>query len=250
VRTLHLTSPLMHGADVKAAQHKLADNVFGQNFQSGKVDGQFGETTMRACKRAKYWLGYASPNGSYGEQLESYLAGKKKLPLAYRRRRARRIKKAKATPLRVKALNEARTHLGLKELPPSSNHTPFNVWYGIDHAPWCAMFVSYCYVKAGSKSLMKGKRYSYVPYIVHDGRAGVNGLAVTQQPEPGDLVCYDWDGDGVADHVGLFERWTSAKGDFVAVEGNTSLSDNSNGGEVMERDRKRANVEAFVHVGL
>lgn len=249
MRTLHLTSPLVSGPDVKAAQKLLSDNVFGQDFAPGKIDGQYGEATMRAVKRAKFWLGYPVPDGSYGEQLANFLTGTK-LPVAFKRRRVKRIKQGKATPLRLKALNEARHHLGEKESPPDSNHTEFNVWYGLDHAPWCAMFVSYCYSNAGSKSFAKGQRYAYVPYIVHDGRAGLNGLAVTSSPVPGDLVCYDWDGDGVADHVGLFERWTDVKKtSFVAVEGNTAIGNDSNGGEVMERDRKRNQVEAFVHVG-
>jgi hypothetical protein len=109
------------------------------------------------------------------------------------------------------------------------------------------MAVTRAYVDAGSKAFARGQRYAYVPYIVHDARAGANGLAITHDPKPGDVVCYDWDGDGVADHTGLFDHWNGGN-DFVAVEGNTALGNDSNGGQVMERTRHRSNVQAFVHV--
>jgi hypothetical protein len=83
---------------------------------------------------------------------------------------------------------------------------------------------------------VKGARYAYVPYIVNDARLGKNGLSITSSPKRGDLVCYDWSRDGEYDHIGVFEGWTSGRV-FEAIEGNTSLSDNSNGGEVMRRER-------------
>lgn len=249
MKTLHLTSPLMHGSDVKTAQLHLAANVFGQNFQPGKADGDFGESTARACIRAKFWLGYPQREqvGTYGDELEAYLTGTK-LPTAFKLRRSARVKKSTQVPLREKALASLRLHLGEKESPAGSNKIAFaSLWYGVI-GPWCAMAVSRAYVEAGSKAFVKGSRYAYVPYIVHDARAGANGLAITQEPKPGDIVCYDWDGDGVADHTGLFDHW-SAGNDFVAVEGNTARGNDSNGGAVMERARHRSNVQAFVHVG-
>ena len=128
--------------------------------------------------------------------------------------------------------------LGTKESPPNSNVVKYSKWYGIT-GPWCAMFVSWVAWKSDIEF-----HYAYVPYVVADARAKRNGLRVTSDPQPGDIVCYDWDG-GVADHIGIFEKW-HADGTFSAIEGNTSLSNNSNGGEVMRRKRYRNQVEAFV----
>jgi hypothetical protein len=61
------------------------------------------------------------------------------------------------------------------------------------------------------------------------------------------ITLYDWDDDGVADHIGLFEAATGIE-TFTAVEGNTSHGNNSNGGEVMRRDRNRHDVIAFILV--
>jgi len=89
-----------------------------------------------------------------------------------------------------------------------------------------------------------------VPYLVSDARAGRYGLSTTDEPIPGDCVAYDWSFDGTYDHVGLFEAWTPGSGtEFTACEGNTSTSNDSNGGQVMRRTRNRgAQGTVFVRV--
>jgi hypothetical protein len=106
--------------------------------------------------------------------------------------------------------------------------------------PWCAIFCTWSFEEAGgSPSFVYGSRYSYCPYVVADARANRYGLTTTDDPIPGDLVVYDWGGDAVYDHIGVFERWTGS-GTFNAIEGNTSVDNNSNGGEVMRRNRSRS----------
>lgn len=151
-------------------------------------------------------------------------------------------------PIRVKALDALRGKLGTTESPAGSNRCWASTWYGFV-SPWCAMAVTWAYVTSGSKTLVRGARYAYVPYIVADAKAGRNGLRVTTDPEPGDLVCYDWETDGTADHVGLFEGWfDDSRRTFKAIEGNTSLGNDSNGGAVMRRIRDRRQVAVFVKV--
>jgi hypothetical protein len=48
-------------------------------------------------------------------------------------------------------------------------------------------------------------------------------------PQPGDIAIYDWDG-GVADHIGIVETYLGG-GKFTAIEGNTSVGNDSDGGE-------------------
>jgi len=146
--------------------------------------------------------------------------------------------------VRKQALSRAVTQLGVKESPPDSNNVKYCSWYGMT-GPWCAMFATWCFelgaqdIAKDSPSFQKGVDYSYVPYIVGDARAGRNGLKTvdSDQVEPGDLVCYDWERNGEYDHVGIFEKWITGAADFNAIEGNTSTSNNSNGGEVMRRQR-------------
>jgi len=149
---------------------------------------------------------------------------------------------------RQQALKKAITQLGVKESPRNSNHTMYGQWYGVDYQPWCAMFATWCFLQGGPHStFVRGSRYSYVPYIVLDAWAGRYGLSVTRLPIPGDLVCYDFNG-GEYDHVGIFEAGDSRS--WAAIEGNTGFYSNSNGGEVMRRQRSIFNVNRvrFVRV--
>jgi hypothetical protein len=147
--------------------------------------------------------------------------------------------------VRDAALKRAKGQIGVKESPAESNNQKYGSWYGMNGVPWCAIFVSWCYeygaqdVDQDSPSFAKGSRYSYCPYVVTDARNQNNGLKTTDDPQPGDLVVYDWAFDTIYDHIGLFEKWTGS-GQFDAIEGNTSYSSNSNGGEVMRRSRSKS----------
>ena len=249
---LGATSPRMTGNKVKNLQRRLSGkNHFKRNFEPGEVDGIFGGQTAAAVKRAKMFMGYPrkSVNGMAGSRFRKYLSGSKRLPLSYRHRKNRRLRaRPKAEIMRHKVLAVAKAHLGVQESPANSNIVKFSTWYGMT-GPWCAMFVTYCYVKAGSKSFVRGKKYAYVPYLTSDAVAGRGFLTTTRNPSPGDLVTYDWQGDGVDDHVGIFVKWTDQKtGKFIAYEGNTSLHNNSNGGGVMERSRSTSMVSEFITV--
>jgi hypothetical protein len=235
----------MHGTDVKEAQRLLAHNVFKQDYQPGPADGEFGEQTMRAAKRAHFWVGDLEAQPVFGSRLHDILSGKQKLTTAAAKRRALRLKEAEQIPLRIKALNLLVTKLGVKEVPAGSNRCWASEWYGMV-GPWCAMSVSWAYWTAGSKCFGAGTSYAYVPFIVGAARAGRGGLSITHDPKPGDIVCYDWTGDGIADHVGLFERRQGVS--LVCIEGNTAVGNDSNGGEVMRRERNPVHVQAFVHV--
>jgi hypothetical protein len=144
---------------------------------------------------------------------------------------------------RQRALEAAIGYLSYKESPPDSNNTKFGDWYGCNYQPWCAAFVTYCYEvdAGGSPSFDKTQnRYAYCPYVVSDARNNRFGLSVPSSPLPGDLVVYAWGSSGAGteefDHIGLFEGWVGGS-TFSAIEGNTSMSNNSNGGEVMRRQR-------------
>ena len=250
METLTLTTPFTEGPEVRKAQKLLARNKFAK-FYDGKLDGIFDEETARACKRAKYWLGFtdAAIDPIFGDRLAGFLDGSMPLPAAQTTRRKARLKADKEKPLREKAFAEAKKHLGVQEAPKDSNIVLFSKWYGTN-GHWCAMFVTYCYVQAGAKgSFKKGAKWSYCPYILECAKAGDNHLAITHKPKRGDIVLYQFDQDARADHVGLFERSIDRSGNFTAIEGNTGSISDANGGEVMRRNRNKSQVLAFVRVG-
>lgn len=247
-----ITTPHIHDDHVKAFQRAMEKH----NYYHGEIDGDCGPLTVQGFYRSKFWLGYANPDHTGGDLLYQYLTEKRKLTQQMQARRNARIAEKPKIPIRERALAEARRHIGEKERT-GHNDISYSDWWGV-HGPWCAMFASWCYIHAGSKVFHRGKDhgYAYVPYIVGDARAGRNSLALTKHPAAGDLVCYDWERNGVADHVELFEQWLDrSRGIFSTVGGNTSGDDSgsqSNGGMVAHRKlhpRNTTNVQAFVHVG-
>ncbi len=151
------------------------------------------------------------------------------------------------------ALAVARRELGVKESPAGSNDGPrvrvFLRNLGLPPAPWCAAFVEWCLEQVGWE---RGPwRTAYVPDWVAAGEAGERGMRVLgtdELPRPGDLACYDWPlQDQVADHIGIVESVTGPT-TFRAVEGNTAVGNDSNGGEVMLRTRSRADTMAILRL--
>lgn len=141
----------------------------------------------------------------------------------------------------VARLVKAQAELGYREDPANSNWSKYGDWYGMNGQPWCAMFVTWAdqLSQVPSESFLRSALYSYCPYVVDDARLGKNGLSITSTPRPGDIVVYDWSRDGEYDHIGIVDQPPNPNGDFTAIEGNTSTSDNSNGGQVMRRSRNR-----------
>ena len=238
-----LTSPHMTGDDVKYAQNVLKNHG---GYYKGKPDGEYGPIAAQAAYRAQYWLGYANPKQTFGTALEKLLLGLAKPTAEQQKRIAERKKAASAKPLREKALAVMGKFVGLAEVPPGSNHVPLiNGWWGGGDVAWCARTVSKAYVAAGSKAFVRGRNYEYVPTLVGDARAGRNNLAVTLDPQPGDLVCFDWDGSNFRtgeNHIGMFLSGTSRS--FKTIEGNVdSRCDYHN------RRSSSAPHVVFVHVG-
>jgi len=141
-------------------------------------------------------------------------------------------------------INIARAEIGYEENPKNSNNTKYGEWFGLNGVAWCGIFVSWCYDKAnfilGKIGFSKGFAgcQTAVQYFKDSNR-------ITTNPQPGDIVFFDWNGDGIYDHTGIFVRKINEKY-FESIEGNTSLINQSNGGSVMLRKRKFA-VAIFAH---
>lgn len=130
-------------------------------------------------------------------------------------------------------LNVARSQLGVKEYPAGSNRTKYGAWYGLDGNPWCAMFVSWCFNEAGEAlNITTEKGYAYCPYGVNYFKSNSCWSAT---PSIGAIAFYGT--NGLAAHTGIVESYTSTA--ITAIEGNTAVGNDANGGEVMRRGRPR-----------
>lgn len=93
-------------------------------------------------------------------------------------------------------------------------------WYGYNYrVEWCAIFVSWVadqcgYLDAGVLPKTAGVR-PYVDWFKERGHWQGRDF----EPTPGDIVFFDWESDGLADHVGIVEKVEN--GLVYTVEGNT-----------------------------
>ena len=153
------------------------------------------------------------------------------------------------SPSRQKIIDLAMQELGIKESPSGSNLTKFGEWYGENGVSWCAIFVSWVYFFAGYPlgTIDTAKGYaSCQDGLNHFKAAG----QLTDNPQPGDIVFYDFIGSGVAHHTGIYFGPDVLPDHFWAIEGNTSIGNNSNGGEVMKRLRSKSSVMGFASPGI
>lgn len=92
-------------------------------------------------------------------------------------------------------------------------------WYGYPYrVEWCVIFVSWCadqcgYLDEGVLPKMEG-----VLPLVDWFRERDQWQYRDYEPNPGDLIFYDWENDGIADHVGIVERVEN--GLIYSIEGN------------------------------
>lgn len=148
------------------------------------------------------------------------------------------------TSIRDLIIKTASAEIGVSESPNNSNLNKYGEWFGLNGTAWCGQFVSWVYNKAG------------VPLGVIDYRKGFAGCQYATRnlkkwgrlvtiPQAGDVVFYDWQGDGKFDHTGIFVK-DLGKGLFEAIEGNTAFGNDSNGGQVMRRADRKYKVAIFV----
>ena len=140
----------------------------------------------------------------------------------------------------------ARQWIGYSRWDDPEPGTVFGRWYaelvgdsyfGESGIPYCAMFVSYCLNWAGIEAA--GLPGAYVPWIL-SANSDAGRLVANEDAQTGDLVMFDWQGDGVADHIGIVEENHADEGWMQTIEGNTSPGSGgsqSNGGGVYRRAR-------------
>lgn len=146
-----------------------------------------------------------------------------------------------------KVLKIAAKYIGVKESPPNSNKCIFNTaYYGKAVSgpsyPWCAVFMWYVFREAGASNLYYGgSKCAYTPsiYNYYKGKGKVYST-----PAAGDLVLFKFPGSNRINHVGIVEKVISPT-KIQTIEGNTSVGNNSNGGEVMRRTRATTYVAAY-----
>ena len=115
--------------------------------------------------------------------------------------------------------NQAIVEVALTQLGNEGGQ-PYWSWYGFEgRVEWCACFVSWCadqcgYIESGIIPKFAG---------CVDGANWFKGNGQCQdrnyEPQAGNIIFFDWEGDGETDHVGIVEKCEN--GVVYTVEGNS-----------------------------
>lgn len=144
----------------------------------------------------------------------------------------------------------AYSQLGIKEDPANSNIVKYNDWYYGRRVqgpayPWCMVFMQWLYNQVGVKLPLRTA--SCGAMLTAAKKAG---CYVTTNYKPGDLLLFDFTGQRFkTTHCGiLYKLYTidNKVSRVQSIEGNTSVGNDSNGGEVMLRDRALSTIMGAV----
>ena len=97
---------------------------------------------------------------------------------------------------------------------------PYWSWYGFDsRVEWCACFVSWCADQCGYIESGLVPKFAGCVDGANWFKSNGKWQDRTYEPKAGDIIFFDWEGDGTTDHVGIVEKCEN--GTVYTVEGNS-----------------------------
>ena len=98
-----------------------------------------------------------------------------------------------------------------------NSYTPLARGYKVRYSDaWCDATVSAAFIQADAVHLIGGTECGVQEHVAKFIKAGIwKGRVV---PEVGDIIVYDWQGDGYADHIGIVEQVNVNQ--ITTIEGN------------------------------
>lgn len=152
--------------------------------------------------------------------------------------------------LREDIAGVAQTQIGYTELsedgqpvmdPETPHFTKYGASYGNAYGHWCAFFVMWCAKQANipSSILCQSVQCGNCEYFVDWFKANRRWRDNSYMPQKGDIVFFDWNGDGAANHVGIvLEANESA---VTTIEGNTGGVN----GYLVARKERNSNILGY-----
>ena len=148
----------------------------------------------------------------------------------------------------TKVVETAKGQVGFKETPV--NKSIFGHWYGMDGQPWCAMFVSWCFYKAGATNLINQSPKGFAGCESFEAWAKKKKMTVpVDQVQPGDILLFDFTKAGKSVHVGIATGYNEHTHLIDTVEGNTagnSKGSQANGDGVYLKHRAPTTVRVVI----
>ena len=115
--------------------------------------------------------------------------------------------------------NQAIVEVALTQLGNQGGQ-PYWSWYGFNsRVEWCACFVSWCADQCGYIESGLVPKFAGCVDGANWFKSNGKWQNRTYEPKTGDIIFFDWEGDGTTDHVGIVEKCEN--GTVYTVEGNS-----------------------------
>ena len=115
--------------------------------------------------------------------------------------------------------NQAIVEVALTQLGNQGGQ-PYWSWYGFNsRVEWCACFVSWCADQCGYIESGLVPKFAGCVDGANWFKSNGKWQNRTYEPKAGDIIFFDWEGDGTTDHVGIVEKCEN--GTVYTVEGNS-----------------------------
>ena len=140
----------------------------------------------------------------------------------------------------------AKKEIGYKE--GTNNDTKYGVWYNLNHQPWCMMFIQWCFhqVKADKLILRTAGCEAFEAWAVKEKL-----IVPIDKIQAGDILLFDFDKSGKAEHVELATDGMDNKTHLVPTIGGNTAPDHvganqSNGDGVYAKVRATSVIRTVV----
>ena len=98
---------------------------------------------------------------------------------------------------------------------------PYWSWYGFNsRVEWCACFVSWCANECGYIDIGVIPKFAGVVLGIDWFKTRGQWADNSIEPSPGSIIFFDWQQDGLSDHVGIVEKCEN--GIIYTIEGNST----------------------------
>lgn len=140
------------------------------------------------------------------------------------------------------------SQIGVTESPKNSNKTKYGKAFGMNGVPWCAIFIWWCFNKAGAGKLFPHNASAAYAQDEIVSRCGGKWImkkntrkdtrkAYLAKAKPGDIVTFDFGRmNAYRQHIGIVERVSGQY--LICIEGNTSKSGSQSNGGMVCRQRR------------
>jgi hypothetical protein len=142
----------------------------------------------------------------------------------------------------------AKKEVGYKE--GTNNDNKYGVWFGLNHQPWCMIFVVWCFFEAG----LQTKILKTAGVEAFEAWAIKNKFVIpVDKIQANDLLLFDWDHAGHAEHIEIAAGGIDPKTHLVPTVGGNTGPDHigvnqSNGDGVYSKVRATSVIRTVIRI--